>query len=290
MKHRKILLLDPDPALPHLLASSFECTVNACRLPEELPGKLLDAPDLVIGETEFLEAGDTLASLSEIRKQGIPAFIWTSHEVDPYLTECRAGNLSMLLTKTSPLLLDEIGLAIQLRLRGYVPGISKYLGGGSTCLGHEELTALNQVGKLCRHVQSGLEGPLATSRRLRLVLDELISNALHHSSRSVARLEWGMDHQKHIFVVKDESGSLDALEAMRLLDRHLRGEGLMDPRGRGLHLSRIHADRLYATVVPGKVSEIVAVFWNTPGAFQGAKPVWFLETGMGQESNLAREI
>lgn len=283
MKHRKILLLDPDPSLSHLLASRCGCTIEECRQPQQLPERLLAPPDLVVGETEFLEAGDTLEMLAEVRRHGVPAFLWTSHEVDGLLTRCRTGNLPMLLTKTSPLLLDEIALAIRLQLEGYVPGIGKYLGGGACGLGREDVSTLNQVGKLCRHVQSTLEGPLSSSRRLRLVLDELISNALHHSSSCAAHLEWGMDHQKHVFVIKDASGSLDALEAMRLLDRHLRGEGLMDPRGRGLHLSRIHADRLYATVVPGKVSEIVAVFWNTPGAFQGAKPIWFLETYAARE-------
>jgi len=289
VKHRKILLLDPDPSLAHLLASSLGCVVESCRIPEQFPEKLRQSPDLVVGETQFLETGDTLELLAVARREGIPAFVWTSGDIDPVLEDCRNKQLSMLLTKTSPLMVDELDLAIRMRLLGYRPGIAKYLGSGKSSLGHEQVSALNQVGRLCRHVQSALDGPLSASRRLRLVLDELLSNALHHSATAQAFLEWGRDGQKHVFAVRDEAGTLDAREAMRLLERHLRGEGLMDPRGRGLHLSRIHADRLYATVVPGRVSEIVAVFWNCPGAYQGTKPVWFMETGMASEASVSKE-
>jgi len=162
--------------------------------------------------------------------------------------------------------------------RGWSPGLGKYLGPGARVLGQESAGAIGQVAPLCRHVQQGLDGILRNGRRLRLVLDELLSNAIHHSPAGGAVLEWGQDAVRHVFVVRDEAGTLSPPEVLRLLDRHLRAEGLLDPRGRGIHLSRIYADRLYATVVPGRATEIAAVFWNTPGTHEGFKPVWLLET------------
>jgi anti-sigma regulatory factor (Ser/Thr protein kinase) len=186
--------------------------------------------------------------------------------------------LGLLLTKTDPVLLEEISLAVSLTEDGWSPGVAKYLGATPEVFGHETAASLEQVAGLCRHVQGGLDGSLRGWRRLRLVLDELLSNAIHHSPAGAAQLEWGRDATRHVFVVRDEAGTFSPAEALRLLDRHLRGEGLLDPRGRGLHLSRIYADRLYATTVPGKVTEIAAVFWNTPGIHEGFKPVWMMET------------
>ena len=273
-----ILLLDPDPRLPALLGAAFSRPVIGCRTVDELKDRARDGAAFAIGEVEIRGGLDGMRALGQLRRDGIPVALWTSTAVDGLLPPASEEGIGLLLTKTQPFLLEELSLAVGLSVGGWSPGLGKYLGSPAQILGQETVGNLGQVASLCRHVQEGLEGILRTGRRLRLVLDELLSNAVHHSPAGGAVLEWGRDAVRHVFVVRDEAGTLSAAEVLRLLDRHLRAEGLLDPRGRGIHLSRIYADRLYATVIPGRVTEIAAVFWNTPGTHEGFKPVWLLET------------
>ncbi len=278
MSQAPILLLDPDPRLPPLLGAVLSRPVHGCRTVDELIERAEDGAAFALGEVEIAGGLDGLRALGKLRRKGIPVALWTSTAVDGLLPPATKEGIGLLLTKTQPFLLEEIAMAVNLSERGWSPGLSKYLGAGSQILGQELAGSLGQVASLCRHVQEGLDGILRTGRKLRLVLDELLSNAIHHSPAGGAVLEWGRDSVRHVFVVRDEAGTLSPPEVLRLMDRHLRAEGLLDSRGRGIHLSRIYADRLYATVVPGRVTEIAAVFWNTPGTHEGFKPVWLLET------------
>lgn len=274
--NRPVLLLDPDPHLAPWLGAALERDVLPCRTAEELLERGRDGASFALSEVEISGRLDGLRALGALRRKGVPVALWTSMSVDGLLPPAIEEGLELLLTKTRPRLLEEIALAMSLHERGWTPGISKFLGVGSELLGSRRVEAIDEVAAACGHIQSGLDGALRQGRRLRLVLDELLSNAVHHGG-GCAVVEWGRDASRHVFVVRDETGGLVPADAMRLMDRHLRAEGLLDPRGRGLHLSRIYADRLYATVVPGRATEIAAVFWNQPGAHEGFKPVWLLK-------------
>lgn len=272
-----VLLLDSDPHLGPWLGSALRREVVSCRSVEELLARAREGASFALGEVELSGRLDGLRALGLLRRQGIPSALWTSMSVDGLLPPAIQEGLGLLLTKTRPSLVQEVALAVSITENGWTPGIGKYLGPGAQVLGREPIGSIGHVSALCRQVQGGLDGVHRHGRRLRLVLDELMSNAAHHAGEGAAVLEWARDEDRHVFVVRDSSGTLSTLDAMRLMDRHLRAEGLLDPRGRGLHLSRIYADRLYATVVAGQATEIAAVFWNSPGAHEGFKPVWLLE-------------
>jgi len=281
MPSSTILLLDPDPRPAPLLANRLGVKVVSCRTVREAFAALeTETVGMVVGESALETDFDGLEALSAIQSTGIPVVVWTARSVDELVAPARALGLGVVTAKTTPLLLDELSLAWKLCTVGWSPGLEKFLGTGAQVLGEEAASELVQVSSLCRKVQASLETPLSSSRRLRLVLDELLSNAIHHSPHAAATIRWGRDATKHVFSVQDPSGILEPDETMRLLDRHIRGEGLLDSRGRGLHLSRIYADRLYVNVVPSVATEVVAVFWNQIGAFQGFKPVWMLRTGL----------
>jgi anti-sigma regulatory factor (Ser/Thr protein kinase) len=285
MHPSSILLLDPDPRPAPLLANRLGVRVVSCRTVKDAFAALETGNvGMVVGEAALERDFDGLEALSAIQAQGIPVVVWTARSVDELVAPARTLGLGVVTAKTTPLLLDELALCWKLRLKGWAPGLEKFLGTGAQVLGEDQASALVQVSSICRKVQASLETPLSTSRRLRLVLDELLSNAIHHSPEAAATIRWGRDSTKHVFAVQDPSGILEPDETMRLLDRHIRGEGLLDSRGRGLHLSRIYADRLYVNVVQSRATEVVAVFWNQTGAFQGFKPVWMLRTVLSKES------
>jgi len=275
-----LLLLEPDLRLSKALSARlgsqgrvFDATEIEPAMEAASRGELHAA----FGETAYLPR------LAELRAMGVPCGIWTSRSIDDLVPQAKASGISVLASKTHPILLDELLLAARAWADGFRPGVPKYLAPEGAIDGSLEVEHPDAVGAACRQVLATLRGPLASSRRLRLVLDELLTNSLHHGGGAPARLEWGSDSVRHAFVVRDRAGMLQPDEALRVLDRHLHGEGLQDARGRGLHLSRIYADRLYVSVVPGRLTESAAVFWNRPGAYQGFKPIWILSTDRVKE-------
>lgn len=274
-----LLLLEPDIRLVKALSARLGAgavVLDAARREEAEALARAGRLDAVFGEAAHL--GELAAFASE----GIPAGLWTSRSVDDLVPDAAAAGISVVAAKTHPLLFDELAMAADNWARGLAAGSAKFLGPDGIRLGGIEVAAPSEVGAACRGIMAGLPGGLGSSRRLRLVLDELITNSLHHGG-SPARVEWGCDAVRHVFLVRDEAGGLVPAEALRLLDRHIHGEGLQDSRGRGLHLSRIYADRLYISVVPGRMTESAAVFWNRPGAYQGYKPIWIQSIGRTRE-------
>ena len=275
-----ILLLEPDIRLVKAVSARLGDTVivldPSCREDAFALAKRGEL-DAALGEAQYLDDLEALAA------QGVPCGLWTSRSVDDLVAPARAAGLSLIASKTHPLLLEEIVMALASWVRGFDVGVEKYLSHNGIRLGAMDVGAPDDVAGACRSVLATMPGNLRSSRRLRLVLDELMTNTLHHGGGVSARVEWGCDDTRHVFLVRDEAGSLSPDEALRVLDRHLHGEGLQDSRGRGLHLSRIYADRLYVSVVPGRLTESAAVFWNRPGAYQGYKPIWVLSAGRTRE-------
>lgn len=283
MNPATILLLDPDPRPAALLAARLGAKVVACRNVDEAQAAIESGPvGMVVGEAAIQSDFDGLEAMGRWQTNGIPCVVWTARSIDEMVGPARNAELGVITAKTSPMLLDELAMAWELYHVGWRPGLSKFMGPGSIAIGTENAIALDEVASMCRRIQTGLEGGLSTSRRLRLVLDELLSNAIHHSPIGTATMSWGRDATKHVFSVRDPSGALHPDETMRLLERHIRGEGLLDSRGRGLHLSRIYADRLYVNVVPGQITEVAAIFWHQAGAHQGFKPIWMLTTRLAE--------
>ena len=283
MAPTKLLLLDPDPRPAAILGARLDVEILSCgNLAEAQAAVESGCVAMVVGEVAFERDFDGLEAMGRWQAAGIPCVVWTARSIDDLIGAAREAELGVLMAKTAPLLVDEIALAWKMHREGWRPGLSKFLGPGSVAIGTESAIALDEVAALCRRIQAGLEGGLSSSRRLRLVLDEMLSNAIHHSPLGTATMSWGRDACKHVFSVRDPSGVLRPNEAMRLLERHVRGEGLLDSRGRGLHLSRIYADRLYVNVVPGKVTEVAAVFWHPQSVHQGFKPVWMLTTRLAE--------
>lgn len=275
-----LLLLEPDPRLPKAMS---------VRLGDQ--GRVLDATELDAAfelagagrlDAVFGEAS-RIGDLARFVSLGVPCGLWTSRSVDELVEPARSAGISLIASKTHPIFLEEILMAACAWSDGFRPGLAKYLLPGVTATGSLEVSAATDVAGVCREVLSTLPGAIGSSRRLRLVLDELLTNSLHHGGGVPARLEWGSDDIRSAFVVRDVAGRLVPDEAMRVLDRHLHGEGLQDARGRGLHLCRIYADRLYVSVVPGRLTESAAIFWNRPGAFQGYKPIWILSADRVKE-------
>jgi anti-sigma regulatory factor (Ser/Thr protein kinase) len=114
---------------------------------------------------------------------------------------------------------------------------------------------------------------------VRLILEENLNNALHHSFRTATGEEkyhaetfTGLDRGERVvveygsnadfagFSVTDNAGTLTPRIILDKLQRHMGGEGLFDFGGRGLFLSRMLSSAFIITINPGHRTQVVALF------------------------------
>jgi hypothetical protein len=60
------------------------------------------------------------------------------------------------------------------------------------------------------------------------------------------------------------------------LDRHVRGEGMLDCSGRGIHMTRVFADRMVINILPGCKTEMVIMNYFLP-KYRGYRPLYINE-------------
>ncbi len=131
---------------------------------------------------------------------------------------------------------------------------------------------------------------------LRLVLDEIVTNALYHSPRDkkgkekykefsnivlekneYIYIKCTVDKEKYGVSIIDNQGSLTKDTVLHKIDRHIRGEGVLDDNGRGIFMSRIFADRLITNIDPGKKTEVIIMNYRDK-IYRGYKPLYILLT------------
>ncbi len=132
---------------------------------------------------------------------------------------------------------------------------------------------------------------------VRLILEEIINNALFHAFRdedggekySIAefeslgegetvRIEYGSDSSVVGFSVTDNAGTLPVSVILDKLERQLHHDGVFDESGRGLHLSRLLASRLAFNVETNRRTQLVAVF-GTRDRPDRARPLMINQVG-----------
>jgi len=129
--------------------------------------------------------------------------------------------------------------------------------------------------------------PYAAARRhlrdIRLIVNELINNAIFHSflspsgaakysARRFQTLEVGesvvvevaVADEAVVVAVEDNCGTLSPHEVLKYMQRQTTGEGLYDSHGRGFYLMTNLTDHLSVCLEPGKRTRIVAL--NHAGA------------------------
>jgi hypothetical protein len=87
---------------------------------------------------------------------------------------------------------------------------------------------------------------------------------------------WGFDSEKYGISIVDNQGRLTKETVLYKIDRHVRGEGMLDDSGRGLHMSRLFADRMFINIMPGKKTEVIIMNYF-PAKYQGHKPLYINE-------------
>ena len=114
---------------------------------------------------------------------------------------------------------------------------------------------------------------------VRLILEELINNALFHAYKTATgeekysmsefkglapgeniRIEFGSDASHVGFSITDHAGTLGIPTVLHKLERQANREGLFDESGRGLWLSRLMSARFVINIEWGKRTQFIALF------------------------------
>ncbi|MCX7011614.1 MAG: hypothetical protein NTW86_03440 [Candidatus Sumerlaeota bacterium] len=159
-------------------------------------------------------------------------------------------------------------------------GLEKHLPQG-TPVAREPLRTVADKKRLIEEISRRMEGggPEAPSAfDVRLVFEEIVNNAILHAfSRPGRRLERlaqfdSLAPAEEILAqhsvgprwvglsVRDNQGRLTRDTVLERLHRQMSLSGLNDDNGRGLFLVRALASRLLISIIPGKVTEVTAIF------------------------------
>ena len=171
----------------------------------------------------------------------------------------------------------------------------RYLLPGATHLAHYRITSSEEGRTVREEIVAQIEARFGKSGDMRLVLDEIITNAVYHASPSVDGREkypafssvmllpdeyvyvrCGFDAEKYGVLVTDIKGRLKKETVLCKIERQITGEGLLDDSGRGIHMSRLFADRMIMNIDPGKKTEVVLLnYFAAP--YRGHKPLYINE-------------
>lgn len=114
---------------------------------------------------------------------------------------------------------------------------------------------------------------------VRLILEELLNNALFHAFRrpdgsekyhmatferlepgESVKLDFGHAGPVMAFAVSDNAGTLTPETVLGKLERQASQQGLYDLSGRGLHIARMLSSALFINIEPGLRTQIIAIF------------------------------
>jgi anti-sigma regulatory factor (Ser/Thr protein kinase) len=90
------------------------------------------------------------------------------------------------------------------------------------------------------------------------------------------QIDCGFDSEKYGVSVTDHSGRLTKEMVLERIERHTAGKGLLDLRGRGIHLSRMLSDRMVVNIQRGERTEVILLNYFTQ-KYRGAKPLYINE-------------
>ena len=219
----------------------------------------------------------------------------TAYNIDEYILLAKNELISNIIPKTVPFNFAELDAVVQGLLTGEIFGLSRYLLPGSTILERYRLTSSREGREVREQIADLFTTKFGTSGDMRLVLDEVITNAIYHAPSTedgadkyapfsdvtldpdeYVDVECGYDKEKYGVAVVDRKGRLKKSTVLDKMERQLTGSGILDNSGRGIHMSRVFADRLVINIDPAKKTEVILMNYFSP-TYRGYKPLYINE-------------
>jgi len=235
--------------------------------------------------------------LSEVKKM-CPAtrtVLITAYNIDNYIRMAREFNITNIIPKTTPFNFLELGSLIDALLTKNIFGLSRYMLPAYNVLGSYCIRSSVEAKQVRETATALLTDTLGTSGNMRLILDEIITNAVYHAPAypdgtekypeyvevhlqpdEFVYLECGHDTEKYGISITDNKGRLTKEMVLYKIDRQIAGEGILDDSGRGIHMSRLFSDRMIINISPNNKTEIILINYFSH-KYRGYKPLYINE-------------
>jgi len=252
--------------------------------------------DLVLSDI-CMPGIDGVELLRTIRQRypAIKTALMTANDIDQFMQLARQDGIANIIPKTVPFNFPEVAAIVKGLITGEIFGLPRYLLSDGTVFADFQITS-SAEGLLVRDIITDLMVErFKSAGNMKLVLDEIITNAVYHapstgsggdkyrtfapivlSPEEHVQVECGFDHEKCGVAIIDRKGRLTKETVLAKIDRQVSGEGLSDSSGRGIHMSRLFADRMIINIDRGKKTEVILMNY-TSRAYRGHKPLYINE-------------
>lgn len=252
--------------------------------------------DLVISDINMPGmSGPELLREVKSKFPGTKTALITAYNVDDYIKIAKEEIISNIIPKTVPFNFAELESIIYGLLTGEIFGLSKYLLPQHEKIFSSQITSSQMGREIREQIIEIFMKRFGTAGDMKLILDEIITNAIYHAPSNsdgsekyqefeeitlqpdeYVYIECGYDNEKYGVSVTDQKGRLTKETVLYKINRQITGEGLLDDSGRGIHMSRLFADRLIINVAPKRKTEVILMNYFSH-KYRGYKPLYINE-------------
>jgi len=219
----------------------------------------------------------------------------TAYNIDDYINLARKSGVSNIIPKTSPFNFKELFDIVDGLLTGNIFGLRRYMNDNYINFGEFCIKSSKEAKDVREAIVTLLKERLGVIGDMRLILDEIITNAIYHAPafedgtkkyeefsdvvlepQEYVYLECGYDSEKYGVSVVDKMGRLTKEIVLYKIERQINGKGILDDSGRGIHMSRLFSDRLIINIAPKIKTEVIMMNYFT-NKYRGYKPVYINE-------------
>jgi CheY-like chemotaxis protein/anti-sigma regulatory factor (Ser/Thr protein kinase) len=294
-----ILIVDDERSirtmLSDYLADRYEvvCAENGAEALDLLAKRKID---LVISDISMPEMNgiELLCAVRE-RHPSVKCALLTGNNIDHFIKSDTMEYIGNIIPKTAPFNFAEFESIARGLITGDIFGLKRYLLEDGTILAQFKITSSDDGRSVRKQALAVFTERFGSAGDMELVLDEIITNAVYHApskfdgadkypSYSTVTLkpgefvsvECGCDREKYGVSITDRKGRLKKETVLRKMERQINGAGLLDESGRGIHMSRLFADRMIINIDPGRKTEVILMNYLSP-TYRGFKPLYINE-------------
>ncbi|MBN1306892.1 MAG: response regulator [Chitinispirillaceae bacterium] len=298
-KSYRILIVDDEKAIRLMLLDYLE---NTYTIETAETGKaaldILEKQsfDLVISDINMpgISGPQLLAEIRSRYPRTKTALI-TAYNIDEYIRTAKEYSITNIIPKTVPFNFSELDFIVRGLVTGEIFGITRYLLEDGTIIEKHVITSTADARRLQDHLIELFQEKFGTAGDMKLILDEIITNAIYHAPvhedgtekyqefsditlepHEYIAIEWGYDSEKYAVSITDSQGRLTKETVLYKIERQITGEGLLDDSGRGIHMSRLFADRMIINIDPNKKTEVILINYFS-NKYRGYKPLYINE-------------
>lgn len=235
--------------------------------------------------------------LSEIRSNypRTKTALITAYNIDEYIRTAKESSITNIIPKTVPFNFTELDFIVRGLVTGAIFGLLRYLLEDGTIIEKHTITSTVDARRIQDHLLTLFQEKFGTVGDMKLILDEIITNAIYHAPaypdgtekyqefsditlepHEYIGIECGFDSEKYAVGITDSQGRLTKETVLFKIERQITGEGLLDDSGRGIHMSRLFADRMVINIDPNKKTEVILINYFS-NKYRGYKPLYINE-------------